>query len=63
MTLLFYPRSLYLTYYRTEQLCLETKTIKKEEELLQCVQRCLISPDLLRTISEDLFFSVLFYFV
>lgn len=44
-------------------MCLETKTIKKEEELLQCFQRCIISPDLLRTIFEGLVISVLFYFV
>lgn len=43
-------------------MCLETKTIKKEEELLQCIQRCIISPDLLRIISEGLFFSRSFIF-
>lgn len=44
-------------------MCLETKTIKKEEDLLQCIQRCILSQDLLRTVFERLFFYVLFYFV
>lgn len=46
-------------------MCLETKTIKKEDDLLQCIQRCILSQDLLRTIFEGLFFmffSILFNF-
>lgn len=43
-------------------MCLETKTIKKEEELLQYNQTYMISPDLLRTISEGFCFSSSFLF-
>lgn len=43
-------------------MCLETKTIKKEEELLQYNQAYMISPDLLRTIYEGFCFSCSFLF-